>query len=61
VVAKMRVVIFSKVRPSVYESRRLLEKVAPCGLDVEICQPDRFAVTMGRPVLTYDGESFVAS
>jgi gamma-F420-2:alpha-L-glutamate ligase len=54
-----RVVIFTKGRPSIYENRRLLESMTARGLDVEICHPDRFAVTMGaNPVLTYDGALF---
>jgi gamma-F420-2:alpha-L-glutamate ligase len=54
-----RVVIFSKGLKSVYENSRLSAELEACGFHVEICHPDRFAVTMGANlVLTYDGELF---
>src|SRR5580700_11087361 len=59
VVAVTRVVIYSKSDDRSYENDGLRNSMTARGLDVEICHPDRFAVTIGaKPVLTYDGNIF---
>jgi gamma-F420-2:alpha-L-glutamate ligase len=54
-----RVVIVTRGGEAVYETVRLSKALTDLGLRVQICHPDRFAITVGaNPVLTYDGEIF---